>query len=200
MQINYIHISKLINNEDNPRFIRDDMFQKLVKSIEKFPKMLKLRPIITDTKMVVIGGNMRLRACQALGMKKVPVLIAEDFTDEEIKEFIIKDNLGYGQWDYEIIANLYDLEEVKDWGLEVWDHTEANFLDVDEEEKTNSSEGSPGKASDDDYSKFELVMLHENKLLFTDTLNRVKNEFQFEKLEEALMEIVRVFNKSKTKK
>ena len=111
-------ISQLIPNPDNPRFIKDDKFKKLVQSIKDFPEMLKLRPIVINLDKMVLGGNMRLKAAIDAGLKEVPVVIA-DLSKEQEKEFIIKDNLGFGQWDWDIIANEWDTDKLSEWGLAV---------------------------------------------------------------------------------
>jgi len=98
MNINYISIDQIKLNGSNPRIIKDDKFRKLVKSIKDFPQMLEIRPIVVNAEMVVLGGNMRLRACKEAGLKQVPIIKAEDLTPEQQNEFIIKDNVGFGEW------------------------------------------------------------------------------------------------------
>mgnify|MGYP003627375067 FL=1 len=114
-----ISIKKVKENPENPRFIRDAKFKKLVKSIKGFPKMLEKRPIVVDENMVVLGGNMRLRACKAAGLFEVWIDSTEDWTDDEKKEFVIKDNVSYGDWDYDILANEWDTYLLNDWGLDL---------------------------------------------------------------------------------
>jgi len=114
-----ININKVKENPNNPRIIKDVKFKKLVQSIKDFPEMLDLRPIVVDANMVVLGGNMRLKACKEAGLKEVPVLIADKLTDEQQKEFIIKDNVGFGEWDWDMLANEWDSEQLDDWGLDV---------------------------------------------------------------------------------
>lgn len=128
-----LSIDQIKENPDNPRYIRDERFKKLVKSIQDFPQMLDKRPLVLDENMVVLGGNMRLRACREAGLKEVPVLIADDWTEAQKKEFIIKDNIGYGEWDYEVLANEWDTELLSDWGLEVPD-VGVSLDDQDDEE------------------------------------------------------------------
>ena len=106
-------------NPDNPRFIKDDKFKKLVKSIEEFPEMLKLRPIIIDEDNMILGGNMRFKACEHLKMKEVWVEKAENLTPEQKNEFIVKDNVGFGEWDWELLGNLFDEEQLGEWGLDI---------------------------------------------------------------------------------
>lgn len=112
-------IGTIIPNPTNPRIIKDDKFKKLVKSIQEFPQMLELRPIVVDSNMVVLGGNMRLKACIAAGLKEVPIIVADQLTDEQKGEFIIKDNVGFGEWDWDLLANEWDVEALTDWGLDV---------------------------------------------------------------------------------
>jgi hypothetical protein len=114
-----VAISKIKSNPDNPRIIKDDKFKQLVKSIKDFPQMLELRPIVVDSDMVVLGGNMRLKACLEAGLKEVDILIADQLTEDQKKEFIIKDNVGFGEWDWDMLANEWDNELLSEWGLEV---------------------------------------------------------------------------------
>ena len=96
-------LSTIKPNPNNPRIIKDDKFHKLVQSIRDFPKMLEIRPIVVNDDMTVLGGNMRLKACKEAGLTEVPIIKASELTEDEQKEFIIKDNVGYGEWDYEIL-------------------------------------------------------------------------------------------------
>ena len=113
-----VKISKVVPNESNPRFIKDNKFKKLVKSIKEFPEMLKLRPIVVNKDMVVLGGNMRLKACKEAGLKEVYILKADELTDEQQQEFIVKDNVGFGEWDWDILANEWDIKQLEEWGLD----------------------------------------------------------------------------------
>ena len=114
---------KLKPNPSNPRILRDEKFLKLKASIESFPDMLNKRPIVavtdTDGKYMVLGGNMRLRACQDLKLKEVPVILADEWTEEQRREFIIKDNVGFGDWDWDQLANEWDSDQLQDWGLDL---------------------------------------------------------------------------------
>jgi len=118
-----VPIGKLKANPTNPRVLRDDKFAKLKASIQSFPDMLNKRPIVavtdTDGKLMVLGGNMRLRACMDLGMKEVPVILADEWTEEQRREFIIKDNVGFGEWDWDQLANEWDEVQLADWGLDL---------------------------------------------------------------------------------
>jgi site-specific DNA-methyltransferase (adenine-specific) len=112
-------IGKIKKNPDNPRIIKDVKFKKLVQSIKDFPAMLEKRPIVVDENMVVLGGNMRLKACKEAGLKEVWIDQAKDWTEEQKREFIIKDNSGFGEWDWDILANEWDVEQLNDWGLDL---------------------------------------------------------------------------------
>lgn len=130
-----VSIDKLKPNPDNPRIIKDDKFKKLVQSIKDFPEMLKLRPIVVDKDMVVLGGNMRLRALKDAGVKDVEVIIADNLTDDQKREFIIKDNVGFGEWDWETLANEWDAERLGEWGLDVWTPpADVDYSILDEED------------------------------------------------------------------
>jgi hypothetical protein len=112
-------ISKVRPNSDNPRYIKDEKFKKLVQSLRDFPEMANVRPIVVNTEMVVLGGNMRLKAMQEAGWSEVPVQVV-DWSEEKQREFIIKDNVGFGEWDWDELANTWETEELTEWGLDVW--------------------------------------------------------------------------------
>ena len=115
-----VKITKVRPNENNPRFIKDYKFKKLVTSIKEFPEMLKLRPIVVNSDMVVLGGNMRLKACKEAGLKEVWILKAEELTEAQQREFIVKDNVGFGEWDWDLLANEWDSVQLEDWGMDAW--------------------------------------------------------------------------------
>ena len=111
-------LTKIKRNPNNPRVIADEKLNKLIKSIVDFPRMLEIRPIVVNDDMVVLGGNMRLKACKEAGLKEVHVIKASDLTEEEQREFIIKDNVGFGDWDWELLQDEWDSELLDKWGLD----------------------------------------------------------------------------------
>ena len=126
-------INQVKANPNNPRIIKDDKFKKLVQSIKEFPEMLELRPIVVNEDMVVLGGNMRLKACKEAGLDKVPVIKASNLTEEQQKEFIIKDNVGFGEWDWNDLANNWETEKLQEWGLDI-PGFEAEVLEAEEDD------------------------------------------------------------------
>lgn len=136
-----VPIEEIKENPNNPRYIRDENFKKLVESVEKFPQMLAIRPLVVDEDMVVLGGNMRLKACKEAGYNELEVIVAKGWTEEQKREFIVKDNVGYGEWDWDMLANSWDSEELEDWGLSI------PSFDVEENEGEGTSE-KPGEPKD----------------------------------------------------
>ena len=138
-------ISQLKSNPNNPRLIKDDKFKKLCDSIQAFPKMMELRPIIIDEGNIILGGNMRFNALKHLGYKELPadwVKQANELTEEQKQEFIVKDNVGFGEWDWDILANEWDDLKLTEWGLDVPNYskgmdinTSLNEDDLDLNEK-----------------------------------------------------------------
>jgi DNA modification methylase len=127
-----VKISEVKVNPNNPRLIKDDKFKKLVQSVKDFPEMLNIRPIVVNKDMIILGGNMRFKACKEAGLKEVPIIIT-DLTEEQQKEFLIKDNVSGGEWDWDILANEWDVNDLKDWGLDLpFDYNEV--LEAEEDE------------------------------------------------------------------
>ena len=124
-------ISEVKLNPNNPRLIKDDKFKKLVQSIKDFPEMLNIRPIVVNQDMIILGGNMRYKACKEAGLKEVPVIIT-DLTEEQQREFLIKDNTSGGEWDWEVLANEWDSEQLEAWGLDLVGF-DANLEDFGED-------------------------------------------------------------------
>ena len=120
--IEKVKINKVFSNPVNPRTIKEAEFKKLVKSIKDFPEMLNLRPIVVNAEGGIIGGNMRYLACKEIGLKEIPVIRAENLTEEQIEQFIIKDNVSFGEWDWDILANDWKSKELNEWGLGVWEN------------------------------------------------------------------------------
>jgi ParB-like chromosome segregation protein Spo0J len=119
MESKLVKISEVRLNPNNPRQIKDDKFKNLVQSIKDFPEMLDIRPIVVNNDMVILGGNMRFRACKEAGLKEVPVIVADNLTEDQQREFLIKDNVSGGEWDWDLLANEWDAEELENWGLDV---------------------------------------------------------------------------------
>jgi hypothetical protein len=135
MQVNKVKITEVKNNPKNPRLIKDDKFKKLVKSIQEFPQMLELRPIVVDENNIVLGGNMRLKACKEAGLKEVYIVKAENLTELQKDEFIVKDNVGFGEWDWDMLANEWDVDQLTEWGLDVWQApVEVDYSLLDDED------------------------------------------------------------------
>lgn len=121
MKIENIRIDFIQENPNNPRTINNDKMRKLTKSIKEFPEMLEIRPVVIDKNNVVIGGNQRFRAAQAAGLTEIPVIKAEQLTDEQRKQFIIKDNTNMGDWDWEMVLESWNEDELKEWGIDLPD-------------------------------------------------------------------------------
>jgi hypothetical protein len=119
MKIEKVKIGQIKSNPNNPRVIKDDKFKKLVQSVKDFPKMLDIRPIVVNDEMIVLGGNMRLKACIEAGLKEVSIIKASDLTPEQQNEFIIKDNVGFGEWNWDDLANDWDETQLIEWGLDL---------------------------------------------------------------------------------
>ena len=126
IRMEFIPISKVIPNSDNPRYIKEEKFKKLVQSLKDFPEMANARPIVVNTEMVALGGNMRLKAMQEAGWSEVPVKVV-DWSEEKQREFIIKDNVGFGEWDWDELANTWNSVELEEWGMDSW----QNMDDID---------------------------------------------------------------------
>lgn len=114
-----MNINEIKPNPNNPRLIKDHKFKQLVKSIQDFPQMLELRPIVIDENNMVLGGNMRLKACIEAGLTDVPVIHANNLSEAQKKEFIVKDNVGYGEWEWDALANEWNIEDLDNWGLDI---------------------------------------------------------------------------------
>jgi|14BtaG_2_1085337.scaffolds.fasta_scaffold115056_2 hypothetical protein len=136
MKTEKVAIGKVHLAPHNPRVIKNDKFRKLVSSIKEFPEMLKVRPIVVDEENMVLGGNMRLRACLEAGLKEVYIIKASEFTEEQKQEFIIKDNSSFGEWDWDLLANQWDINDLSDWGINI----PASYFDEDVEPEFDMDE------------------------------------------------------------
>ncbi|NCU72596.1 MAG: hypothetical protein EBY66_06255, partial [Candidatus Fonsibacter lacus] len=125
--------SEIKPNPKNPRLIKDEKFKKLVKSIKDFPQMLELRPIVVDENNIILGGNMRYKALKEAGYKEVTIVRANELTEEQKNEFLIKDNVGFGEWDWDSLANEWDVEKLDDWGLDIPSFNNVDYSEKNEE-------------------------------------------------------------------
>jgi len=155
-------INDIKPNPNNPRIIKDNKFKLLVKSIQEFPQMLELRPIVIDENNVVLGGNMRLKACIEAGLTDVPVKVAS-LTEQQKNEFIIKDNVGFGEWDWDDLANNWNVEELTDWGLDI-PNFEPEILEAEEDDFAV-----PDGGSETDIVLGDLFEIGEHRLLCGDS-------------------------------
>lgn len=158
-------ISAIKRNPNNPRILKDDKFAKLTQSIKDFPQMLEIRPIVVNDDMIVLGGNMRLKACKEAGLKEVPVIKVSDLSEEQQREFIIKDNVGFGEWDWDLLANEWDTDLLEDWGLELdFDPTDDNEGLTDEDDVPEVPEEPISKVGD-------IWLLGEHRVMCGDSTN-----------------------------
>jgi len=141
-----LKISEIKPNDANPRIISDDKFEKLCQSIKDFPDMLKLRPLVIDANNVVLGGNMRLKALVSLGYTTVQVIRADSLTEDQKKEFIIKDNVGFGEWDWQGLVENWEVPKLEEWGLDIpvkftVDEAVEDDFEIPDEIKTDIMKG-----------------------------------------------------------
>jgi len=134
MQVTKVKINSIKTNPKNPRLIKDDKFKKLVNSIKEFPQMLELRPIVVDENNIILGGNMRHKACIEAGLKEVYIVQAKDLTELQKDEFIVKDNVGFGEWDWDILANEWDTDKLENWGLDLPLDVSVQELEAEEDD------------------------------------------------------------------
>jgi hypothetical protein len=178
MEIQKVKIQEVKLNPNNPRIIKDDKFAKLVKSIQELPQMLEIRPIVVNADMVVLGGNMRLKACKEAGLKEVPIIIADNLTEEQQREFLIKDNVSGGEWDWDILANEWDVEQLEDWGLDMPTYDNSN----DEFETTLNQESI---SNNTDYNV--LIDISEENIVFSNDLFKIIEKLSEEKIINAII-------------
>lgn len=198
----YMLVTDIKLHPNNPRIIRDHKFKTLVKSIKDFPEMLELRPIVVNKNNVILGGNMRYKASIEAKIKKIPVIVA-DLTPEQEAEFVIKDNISFGEWDWDALANEWEQAELVEWGIDSFNFgTSADAITFESEEALNelnsseAPEGSQGpatpKITDTGFVRFELVLLEEHKKIVLDVLNLIQDK-QEGSLGEALHEMAQSY-------
>jgi DNA modification methylase len=159
-------ISAIKRNPNNPRILKDDKFAKLTQSIKDFPQMLDIRPIVVNDDMIVLGGNMRLKACKEAGLSEVPVIKVDDLTEEQQREFIIKDNVGFGEWDWDLLANEWDTDLLEDWGLEL------DFNPEDDDNAGLTDEDDTPEVTENPVSKVgDIWLLGEHRVMCGDSTN-----------------------------
>jgi len=139
MKIEFVKIGSIKSSKRNPRVIRDEKFQSLVKSIKDFRKMLEIRPIVVNDDMEVLGGNQRLKACKEAGLKEIPIIRASELNESEQKEFMIKDNLSSGEWDKKKLEDDWGDVDLEGWGLEMEDGDGAGEEEVREKKEDECS-------------------------------------------------------------
>jgi len=158
-----VNIASIKPNDENPRFITDAKFKKLIKSIKSFPEMLEARPLVVDENMMVLGGNMRLKALKSAGIFEVPINQVLGWTEEQKKEFIVKDNVGFGEWDWDILANQYDQEELVEWGMDLPEFPTEEVLEAEEDDYEEPDE------MEVDVVLGDLIEIGEHRLLCGDS-------------------------------
>jgi hypothetical protein len=175
-----IDINEINLNDENPRNITDDKFNKLVKSIREFPEMLEIRPIVVDENMTVLGGNMRLKACKAAGLKEVEIYKVEQLTEEQKKEFVIKDNASYGEWDLDVLKD-WSKDLLTSSGFDKWETFDI-FGDYEFEDRfTGNVEGSNFIEEITDVNQY----IKQNIFFF----NELMIEFEDDEIKEAIRNI-----------
>lgn len=164
-----VDLSEVLQNEENPRFIRDEKYNQLKKSLEEFPEMLEARELVVDENMVLLGGNMRHKALSELGVSKVKIKQFKGLTEQQKKEFVVKDNVSYGQWDWEILANDWEMEELEDWGLDLpIDEFEDDLITLEAEDDGFEA---PEGGSDTNIVQGDLIEIGHHRLLCGDSTN-----------------------------
>lgn len=147
--IQKVSINEVKLSPTNPRIIKDEKFKKLVRSIQDFPEMLSIRPIVVDAEGFVLGGNMRFKACKEAGLKEVYIIKADNLTEEQKKEFVIKDNASFGDWDWEVLQSTWDLDLVAEWGVDVFElpnELDYSLLEDEEDDDDDTNDKLKDKA------------------------------------------------------
>lgn len=174
------NIKLVKENKTNPRYINSTKFKKLVKSIKEFPEMLEKRPIVVDETMTVLGGNMRLKACKAAGLFDVYIHKVIDWSEEQKKEFVIKDNLAFGEWDWDLLANDWSEVKLNEWGLQVWQtETDVNIDDLYVD-----------TTSDDIKTNNKIILKYDDELVYNEIIEKINNDGR--KAEEILKQALKI--------
>lgn len=203
LTIDSVSIDLIKTNPNNPRSIKDDKYKKLVKSIREFPEMLQIRPIVVGDDMIVLGGNMRLKACKEAGLKEVPIIKASQLSEEQKKEFILKDNQSFGDWDYNLLST-WDKNLLLDSGFENWDIT-SMFGDNEADNKyTAAIEGSnfnPEIVDVNDYIKQNILFFNELMIEFEDdeikqSIRNIKGIFTKEQFMNDIKKVILQYGKN----
>lgn len=183
-----VKISEVKLNPNNPRLIKDDKFKKLVQSIKDFPEMLNIRPIVVNKDMIILGGNMRFKACKEAGLKEVPIIIT-DLSEDKQREFLIKDNTSGGEWDWELITNEWDTEQLDNWGLDI------PIFGVDNMTNNEDYEGLDqlsklDKFLDAELKRLFLVYDNETFLNVVSWFEKKQKEFDLENNSDVILKII----------
>jgi ParB-like chromosome segregation protein Spo0J len=166
MKIQKVKISKVKLNPGNPRIIKDEKFEKLVNSIKEFPEMLEIRPIVVNEEFTILGGNMRYKACKEAKLKEIPIIVAKGLTEDQQKEFLIKDNTSGGEWDWNVLANEWEADKLEEWGLDSWEPE-----DIIEAKKIEEKD-----LSEDLKETFEVIIECGNEEYQEETYNKLIKE------------------------
>ena len=196
MKIEKVKIGQIKSNTKNPRIIKDDKFKKLVQSIKDFPAMLEIRPIVVNEEMIVLGGNMRLKACLEAGLKDVFIIKANELTPEQQNEFVIKDNVGFGEWDWDMLANVWEVEKLDEWALDTWKinntftgPTEAEDI-VTNNDTYKDTDGFAMDYLNGDMKKFEIYVDQIDYETVIQKLKSIKESKGFKNNSEAVVALI----------
>jgi len=171
-----VNINQIKPNKDNPRIIKDYKFKKLVESLKSFPRMLELRPIVVDDQMIILGGNMRYRAAMEAGLDKIWIEVANGLTDKEKKEFIIKDNSSFGEWDWDILGNEWDENDLVEWGLDIPEEWALNPDDL-------SDDFSLADGDRDPFESLTFKLADEQAIKVRDVIDEIKSMKEINEIE-----------------
>jgi len=203
MKIEKVSLDVVKPNPNNPRFIKDDKFKKLIKSIKEFPEMLDIRPIVIDSEGFILGGNMRLKACKEAGLKEIPIIRANDLTEEQKKEFILKDNQSFGEWDTKLLSD-WDKDLLLDSGFEKYDLIDiygTNELVAGLTKELEGSNFNKDVVDVDDYIKQNILFFNEMMIEFEDdeikeAIRNIKDISTKEQFVEDIKKVIKQYGKN----